>query len=92
MLKIRLRREGSRNRPFFRIVVSDSRRTPKGPNVDTLGFYDPTPDPPNVRIDLEKYETWVGNGAHPSDTVKSLARKAKSAAAAPAAPAEAAGS
>ena len=77
MLKIRLRREGSRNRPFFRIVVSDSRRTPRGPNVDTLGFYDPRPETPDVRIDLEKYQKWVDDGAHPSDTVKSLARRAK---------------
>jgi small subunit ribosomal protein S16 len=48
--------------------------------VDTLGYYDPRPETPSVRIDLEKYQKWVDDGAHPSDTVKSLARRAKMAA------------
>ena len=82
MLKIRLRREGSRNRPFFRIVVSDSRRVPTGPVVDSIGTYDPKTDPPIVRIELERYDKWVGDGAQPSDTVKSLVKRAKAPAAA----------
>lgn len=72
MLRIRLRREGSRNHPFFRMVVSDSRRTPRGPVVDTLGFYNPKTEPPEVSVNLERYDQWVSEGAHPSDTVKSL--------------------
>jgi small subunit ribosomal protein S16 len=75
VLKIRLRREGSRNRPFYRVVVSDSRRTPTGPTVDTIGLYDPKVDPPAVRLDLESYQRWVDQGAHPSDTVRSLVRR-----------------
>lgn len=79
MLKIRLRREGSRNRPFYRVVVSDSRRTPTGPTVDTLGYYDPKVDPPIVNLDVERYQRWVDDGAHPSDTVRSLVRKLRAA-------------
>ena len=81
MLKIRLRREGSRNRPFFRIVVSDSRRVPTGPVVDSIGTYDPKTDPPMVRLDMERYSKWVNDGAQPSDTVASLVKKNKRAAA-----------
>lgn len=72
MLKIRLRREGARNHPFFRVVVSDSRNTPTGPNVETIGHYDPKPDPPRVTIDLDRYAHWTSKGATPSPTVKSL--------------------
>jgi len=80
VLRIRLRREGSRNRPFFRVVVSESRRTPTGPTVDTLGYYDPKLDPPAVELDLDRYQTWVDQGAHPSDTVRSLVKKLRAAA------------
>lgn len=73
MLKIRLRREGSRNHPFYRVVVSDSRNTPTGPNVDTLGYYDPKTEPPTIKLDSERYQKWVGQGAHPSPTVRALA-------------------
>lgn len=72
MLKIRLRREGSRNHPFFRLVVSDSRRTPTGPTVDTIGFYNPRTNPPTLEVNVERYKDWVQKGAHPSDSVSSL--------------------
>lgn len=75
MLKIRLRREGSRNHPFFRVVVSDSRRTPTGPTVETIGYYDPKVDPPAVKLDLERYRHWIDRGAHASDTVRSLYKR-----------------
>ena len=75
MLKIRLRRQGSRNHPFYRIVVSESRRTPRGRATEILGFYDPKREPPEVKIDLERYEHWVGHGAQPSDTVRSLVKR-----------------
>lgn len=75
MLKIRLRREGSRNHPFFRLVVSDSRRTPTGPVVDTIGYYNPKLTTGGVRVDLERYDAWVAKGAHPSETVAALVRQ-----------------
>lgn len=75
MLKIRLRREGSRNHPFFRIVVSDKRATPTGRMVEIIGHYDPKRTPPTMTIDREKYDGWVSQGAQPSDVVKSLVKK-----------------
>ncbi|MBP7147190.1 MAG: 30S ribosomal protein S16 [Acidobacteria bacterium] len=72
MLKIRLRREGSKNHPFFRVVVSDSRNTPTGPTVDIIGYYNPKKDPAVFDVDYERYDDWVRKGAHPSDTVKAL--------------------
>jgi small subunit ribosomal protein S16 len=77
MLKIRLRRMGAKHDPFYRVVVSDSRSTPKGPFVDILGTYDPGSDPAAVRLDLVRTEDWIRRGAHPSDTVRSLLAKAR---------------
>ena len=79
MLKIRLRRMGAKRDPFYRVVVSDSRSTPKGRFVDTLGTYDPRTDPATIRIDVVKAEKWIRHGANPSDTVRSLLIKARSA-------------
>ena len=79
MLKIRLRRMGSKQDAFYRVVVSDSRSTPSGRFVDVLGTYDPGTDPATVRLDLDRAEGWIRQGAHPSDTVKSLLVKAKAA-------------
>ncbi len=79
MLKIRLRRMGAKQAPFYRIIVSDSRSTPSGPFVDTLGTYDPGTDPATVKIDLTRAEHWIGKGAHPSPTVKSLLARARAA-------------
>jgi small subunit ribosomal protein S16 len=74
MVKIRLRRMGARNRPFYRVVVSDSRRTPFAPAIDTLGFYDPVKTPAEVSIDLDKVEHWLGRGAQLSPTVGKLVK------------------
>ncbi len=79
MLKIRLRRMGSRQNPFYRVVVSDSRRTPRSSFVESLGTYDPATSPATIRLDIAKAETWIKKGAHPSETVRSLLTKAKSA-------------
>lgn len=78
MLKIRLKRMGSRQAPFYRVVVSDGRRTPQSGVVETLGTYDPGTDPATVRLDVAKAEAWIKKGAHPSETVRSLLTKAKS--------------
>ncbi len=72
MLKIRLRRMGNRNRPFYRVVVSDSRRAPTASAVEEVGYYNPTSDPPQVRIDAERVRHWMGVGAQPSPTVRRL--------------------
>jgi len=72
MLKIRLRRMGGRHKPFYRFVVSDSRLATKGRAVEELGIYDPRTDPPTVRIEKDRVEHWVSNGALMSPTVKKL--------------------
>ncbi len=72
MLKIRLRRMGSKQDAFYRVVVSDSRSTPSGRFVDVLGTYDPGTDPASVKIDVDRAKEWIRKGAHPSDTVRSL--------------------
>ena len=77
MLKIRLRRMGAKHRPYYRIVVSDERRTPTGPFNETLGTYDPRCKPSAVRIDLAKADEWIRKGAHPSQTVASLMERAR---------------
>jgi len=77
MLMIRLRRGGAKKKPIYRVVVSDSRKTPNADYVDQVGIYDPNQEPPEIRIDLEKVTKWQNQGAGVSDTVKSLILKAK---------------
>lgn len=79
MLKIRLARKGSRGAPFYRIVVSDSTSTPNSRNVDTLGTYDPGANPAAIRLDVARADEWIRKGAHPSETVRSLIDKARTA-------------
>lgn len=74
MLKIRLRRMGKRHRPFYRVVVSDSRSVPTAPAVEEVGHYDPMAKPPSVKIDVQRIEHWVGQGALMSPTVKKLVK------------------
>jgi len=76
MLSIRLKRVGAKKRPFYRIVISDSRKRPTGRSVDEIGTYDPGPEPPVVKIDADKARSWMAKGARPSDTVRSLLRRA----------------
>jgi small subunit ribosomal protein S16 len=68
---------GAKHRPFYRIVVSDSRNTPRGPFNAVLGTYDPGREPAEVRIDVEKAEEWIRKGAHPSETVARLLERAR---------------
>ena len=85
MLKIRLRRMGNRHRAFFRVVVSDSRRTPTSSALEEIGYYDPKKDPAVVKIDLDRFDHWSGKGAQASNTVRNLVQKLRGAAPAPAA-------
>ena len=77
MLAIRLYRAGSKNRPFYRIVVSESARTPGSRVTEQIGIYDPTRKPVVVRLDLTKAEDWLRRGAHASHTVRSLIERAR---------------
>ena len=76
MLMIRLRRMGARNRPYYRIVVSDSRLTARAEVLEEIGSYDPVPATPALSLDRERADYWIGKGAQVSPTVRSLlARK-----------------
>jgi small subunit ribosomal protein S16 len=81
MVKIRLRRMGARNRPYYRIVVSDSRRTARAEVLEELGHYDPITDPVAVRFDRERAAHWINLGALVSPTVASLLKRSEAAAA-----------
>ncbi|EFU2526229.1 30S ribosomal protein S16 [Listeria monocytogenes] len=71
-VKIRLKRIGSKKKPFYRIVVADSRFPRDGRSIETIGTYNPLLDPVEVRIDEEATLKWMHNGAKPSDTVRNL--------------------
>jgi small subunit ribosomal protein S16 len=74
---IRLRREGAKNSPYYRIVVADQRKRRDGMFLDQLGTYDPKVKGKNFNLDLAKAEKWITNGAQPSETVASLIKKAR---------------
>lgn len=71
-VKIRLKRMGAKRAPFYRIIVADSRSPRDGRFIDEIGYYNPTTEPVTVKIDEEKANKWVKNGAQPTDTVKRL--------------------
>jgi len=66
---------GSRKRPFYRIVALNSETRRDGRALDYLGYYNPMSEPPEIKIDQEKVKMWMGRGAKPSDTVRSLLKK-----------------
>jgi small subunit ribosomal protein S16 len=72
MVAIRLRRAGSKKRPFFRIVVTDSRAARDSSFVEILGHYNPRTKPAIVKVDKERVDYWLGHGAQPSDSVRTL--------------------
>ena len=76
---IRLRREGNRNRAFYRIVVADSRARREGRFIEMIGTYDPHGQGVNYKVDIAKADEWISKGAQPSDTVRSLLKKARKA-------------
>ena len=76
MVVIRLARGGSKKRPFYNVVVADSRNRRDGRFIETIGQYDSTKEPAIVNIDEEKAINWLQKGAQPTDTVKSLLNSA----------------
>lgn len=76
MVKLRLRRMGAKNKPFYRIVAVDSRVARDGKYLESLGYYDPKTDPFTLKLDTDKVVKWLEVGAQPTDTVRSLMRKA----------------
>lgn len=76
MVTIRLTRMGARNKPFYRVVAVDSRKKRDGEYIESIGYYDPKHTPSEIKLDTEKAIKWLQVGAQPSETVRSLFRKA----------------
>lgn len=76
MVKIRLRRMGAKKAPFYRIVVADSRYPRDGRFIEEIGFYNPTTNPVELKVDAERAQAWIKTGAQPTETVKALLKKA----------------
>jgi small subunit ribosomal protein S16 len=76
-VSIRLRREGARNRPYYKVVVADSRSPRDGKFIEMLGTYDPKKPDHNSTLKLDRIDHWISQGAQPSDTVRSLIKKNK---------------
>jgi small subunit ribosomal protein S16 len=76
-VSIRLRREGARNRPYYKVVVTDSRSPRDGKFIEMLGTYDPKKPDHNSTLKLDRIDHWISKGAQPSDTVRSLIKKNK---------------
>ena len=76
-VSIRLRREGAKNRPYYKIVVADSRSPRDGKFIEIIGTYDPKKAGHNSTINADRAQYWIARGAQPSDTVRSLLKKNK---------------
>ena len=76
MVKIRLRRMGAKKAPYYRVVVADARSPRDGRCIEEIGTYNPLTEPATITIDTEKAQTWIKNGAQPTDTVRGLLKKA----------------
>ena len=72
MVKIRLKRMGTTKRPFYRLVVADSRSPRDGRFIEALGYYDPLPQPASIKIDADRVREWLRKGARPSDSARDL--------------------
>ncbi len=77
MVKLRLTRMGSLKKPFYRVIVADSKARRDGPFIEIIGTYDPKKEPSEIKLNLERAEYWLGHGAQPTDRVKRLLEKAK---------------
>ena len=76
MVKIRLRRMGAKKAPYYRVVVADSHSPRDGRCIEEIGTYNPLTNPATITVDVEKAQTWIKNGAQPTDTVRGLLKKA----------------
>ncbi len=76
MVKIRLKRMGAKKAPFYRIIVADSRSPRDGRFIEELGVYNPLTNPAEIKVDAERVQQWVKNGAQPTETVRGLLKKA----------------
>ncbi len=76
MVKIRLKRMGAHKKPFYRVVVADSRTPRNGKFIEEIGTFDPLKDPAEIKIDVEAAQKWLNTGAQPTDTVRALLKKA----------------
>ena len=76
MVKIRLKRMGAHRKPFYRIVAADARAPRDGKFIEEMGYYNPMTEPADIKIDAEKAQKWLANGAQPTDTVKRLFKNA----------------
>ena len=74
-VKMRLRRMGQKKAPFYRVIVADERSPRDGKFIDEIGYYNPLTNPADIKINAEKAEKWLQNGAQPTETVKSLLKK-----------------
>jgi small subunit ribosomal protein S16 len=75
MVKIRLKRMGMKKAPSYRVVVADERMPRDGRFIEEIGYYNPMTEPAEVKIDAEKAQKWIKNGAQPTDTVRALLKK-----------------
>ena len=75
MVKIRLRRMGAKKAPFYRIVVADSRYPRDGRFIEEIGFYNPTVNPTELKVDVDRAQAWIKTGAQPTETVRDLLKK-----------------
>ena len=75
-VKIRLRRMGQKKAPFYRIVVADSKSPRDGRFIEEIGYYDPTKEPSEIRVDEEAAQKWLANGAQPTQAVEKILKSA----------------
>ena len=76
-VEIRLKRLGSKKNPFYRVVVADERSPRDGRFIEEIGYYNPLTNPVDIKIDAEKATKWLGNGAQPTETVRTLLKKSE---------------
>ena len=74
-VKIRLKRMGMKKMPFYRVVVADERSPRDGRCIEEIGYYNPMTEPATIKIDAEKAQQWIKNGAQPTDTARTLLKK-----------------
>jgi len=76
LVKIRLTRMGAHKKPFYRIIVADSRARRDGPFVEIIGTYDPKKEPSEIKVNVDRAKHWIELGAQPTDTVRKLLQRA----------------